>query len=334
MSSNALPNPISVAKVIEQSSNEQAKNNHPLGWFAFLDADHNKPSKESLEALPNKVVASRILPFAFMHTGCLLVLLCGFSWPALVLCIALYFIRMFSMCGFYHRYFSHRTFKTYRWVQFIFAVWGLTAIQKGPLWWAAKHRHHHRYSDMPNDIHSAKQEGFFWSHIGWIMTPKHLHTYYDEIPDFAKFPELVFLNRFDWIVPLLFGVALYGFGFLLQAWLPNSGITPFQTFVWGWFVSTVILYHGTFTINSLSHVFGNRRFETTDTSKNNWFLAIVTLGEGWHNNHHHYCGSVRQGFYWWEYDITYYVLKVFQMLGLIYDLNPVPQKVYEQAKQH
>jgi stearoyl-CoA desaturase (delta-9 desaturase) len=244
----------------------------------------------------------------------------------------LYFVRMFAITGFYHRYFSHRSFHTSRWMQFIFAVVGNTAVQRGALWWASVHRHHHKHSDQPQDAHSPRISGFLWSHIGWMTSSKNFPTNYDSIRDLAKFPELVFLNRFDLVVPAIFGAALYMVGALLARFAPGLETTGGQLFVWGFFVSTVMLLHGTLFINSMAHVIGGRRFKTQDDSRNNFVLALITLGEGWHNNHHRYMSSARQGFYWWELDITYYLLKALAALGLVWDLRTVPESIYAEAE--
>ena len=273
---------------------------------------------------PKKVEWIRNLPYFAMHAACLLVLLVGFSWPALVVCVALYLLRMFAITGFYHRYFSHKTFKTSRAFQFVMAIWGLTAMQRGPLWWAAHHRHHHRHSDEHPDLHSPKQHGMLWSHMFWFTTEAAFGTNQKSVHDLAKFPELRFVDRFDTLVYIAFGVALFLLGLGLAAIGFNT--SGWQIFVWGFFVSTVLTYHGTYTINSLSHKFGNQRYKTGDDSRNNFWLALLTLGEGWHNNHHHYQSSVKQGFYWYEIDITYYTLRAMSWTGLIWDLRGVPEK--------
>jgi stearoyl-CoA desaturase (delta-9 desaturase) len=275
---------------------------------------------------PKKVEWLRNLPYFGMHAACLLVFLVGFSWIALGLCVALYLLRMFAITGFYHRYFSHKTFKTTRAFQFVMAVWGLTAIQRGPLWWAAHHRHHHRHSDEHPDLHSPKQRGMIWSHMFWFTTEAAFGTNQKAVHDLAKYPELRFLDRFDTFVYIAFAVALFFIGVGLDTLFPSLGTSGWQILVWCFFVSTVLTYHGTYTINSLSHKFGSQRYKTGDDSRNNFWLALLTLGEGWHNNHHHYQSSVRQGFYWYEIDITYYTLKAFSWTGLIWDLRGVPEK--------
>ena len=264
------------------------------------------------------------IPYLAMHVACLGVFFVGASWIAVATAIALYAIRMFAITGFYHRYFSHRTFRTSRACQFVFAVLGNSAVQRGPLWWAAHHRHHHRRSDRPDDAHSPTQRGLFWSHTLWFIAKGNFHTDLDAVRDLAKYRELRWLDRFDLVVPVLLAVSMFGFGALLERFAPGLGTNGWQMLVWGFFVSTVVVAHATFTINSLSHLFGRRRYATKDTSRNNWMLALLTLGEGWHNNHHHYCASTRQGFFWWEIDLTYYVLKAMSWVGLVHDLRPVP----------
>jgi stearoyl-CoA desaturase (delta-9 desaturase) len=238
--------------------------------------------------------------------------------------VVFYAVRMFAITAFYHRYFSHRSFKTSRVAQFIFGVLGATAVQRGPVWWAAHHRHHHAHSDKPQDVHSPVQHGFIRAHMGWFLTKKGFTPDLKCVRDLMKYPELQVLDRFDILVPVVFAVAIFFLGVILKHTAPELGTTGWQMLVWGFFISTIACYHGTYTINSLSHVFGRKRYLTGDESRNNWFLALITLGEGWHNNHHHYPSSCRQGFYWWEFDVTYYLLKVMSWLGIIWDLRAVP----------
>ncbi|MBA3709121.1 MAG: fatty acid desaturase, partial [Planctomycetes bacterium] len=249
----------------------------------------------------------RCYPFLLLHLACLTVFLVGWSWVAVGVCVALYVLRMHAITGWYHRYFSHRTFKTNRFWQFVWAAIGNSSSQRGPLWWAAHHRHHHRYSDEPEDIHSPKQRGFWWSHMAWFLTKTNFRSNMEMVPDLAKFPELVWLDRFDSLMPIILGFSCFGLGVALQHWAPGLGTSGAQMLVWGFVISTVVTAHATFTINSLSHVFGSRRYETSDTSRNNLLLALLTLGEGWHNNHHHYQSTVRQGFRWYEIDVTWYL---------------------------
>ena len=275
----------------------------------------------------------RAVPFILVHVACLAVFFVGWSWLAIAIAVALYALRVFTLTGFYHRYFSHRSFKTFRIVQFVFAVIGCSAVQRGPLWWAAHHRHHHVHSDDPEDLHSPKQHGIFFSHTGWFLTPRALLTNYKLIPDFAKFPELRFLDRWDLLVPVLLGVLLFGFGTLVGWLVPDSEVTGVQLLVWGLFISTVAVYHVTYLVNSATHLIGTRRYETKDDSRNSLIVALLTFGEGWHNNHHHYPNSTRQGFYWWEIDITYYGLQFMNMFGLVWDLKAVPKRILEPKKK-
>lgn len=257
-----------------------------------------------------------------------------FDW---IVCGALYVIRMFWVTAGYHRYFSHKSYKTSRWFQFVIAFMAQTSAQKGALWWAAHHRHHHRHSDTPKDPHSMKIYGFWYSHVGWIVGPDFKETDYKTIGDYAKYPELVWLNKNHLVPPVVLAVAVTALG----AWVNGGSVAlmfthhGLSTLFVGFFLSTVILYHGTFSINSIMHKFGKQRYESNDESRNSLWLALITLGEGWHNNHHYYETSGRQGFFWWEIDITYYVLRTFQALGLIWDLKGVPNHIkYSKNKEH
>jgi len=260
------------------------------------------------------------VPFWSVHVAALIgAIWVGWSWAACWWLVGGYAIRMFAITAGYHRYFSHRTFKTSRVFQFILAFLGMTAAQQGPLWWAAHHRRHHKYSDMPEDIHSPRQRGFVWSHMQWILAKRHKATDYERIKDFAKYPELRWLNNHD----LFFVVAL---GFVMYFLLGGS-----TALIWGMFVPTVLCWHITFCINSVAHVLGRRRYDTGDDSRNNATLALLTFGEGWHNNHHHYQRSARQGFFWWEIDVSWYALKVLEALRIVWDVEGVPKHVRDQT---
>jgi stearoyl-CoA desaturase (Delta-9 desaturase) len=299
-------------------------------WF---DADyHRRPTELRIRDI-DRVNWLRCFPFVLLHLSCLAVFFVGWSPTAILTAVGLYLARMFAITGIYHRYFSHRTFKTSRLAQFIFAVVGASSAQRGPLWWAANHRNHHRNSDTPADPHSPVQYGFLRSHAGWFMCTRFYATEYSRIQDFARFPELVWLNRFDKLVPALLGLSIFLFGVWLKQAAPSLGVTGLQLFVWGFVISTTVLFHATASINSLAHLIGNKRYDTGDESRNNFLLALFTLGEGWHNNHHQYMGCTRQGFYWWEVDITYYFLKFFSLCGVIWDLKAVPVKAYDPAVQ-
>ncbi|MDP3608126.1 MAG: acyl-CoA desaturase [Methylophilus sp.] len=275
----------------------------------------------------------RVVPFVGLHLACLSLFWVGWSWFAVIFAALLYAVRMFAITGFYHRYFAHKSFQTSRFGQFVFAIIGATAVQRGPLWWAAHHRDHHVHSDQENDAHSPVQHGFFWSHMGWFLSSANFATKFERVKELAKFPELRFLDRFDVLVPIIFAVAIYVLGEVLAAYAPELNTNGPQLLVWGFVLSTVALYHATFSVNSLAHVWGKRRYQTRDQSRNNFLIALVTLGEGWHNNHHHYPGAAKQGFYWWEIDFTYYGLRVLAALGLIWNLRTVPVEIRE-SKQY
>jgi stearoyl-CoA desaturase (delta-9 desaturase) len=248
-----------------------------------------------------------------MHVASLTAIWLGATVSDVVLCIGLYYLRMFGITGGYHRYFAHKTYRTSRVFQFCLACLGCSALQKGPLWWAAHHRHHHKYSDTENDPHSPVVYSAWWSHLGWVLSTKFDATDWKVVRDLGKFRELRILNQFHWVPGIFVGIACY----LIGGW---SGL------VVGFFISTVLLYHGTFTVNSLCHLFGSRRFQTRDDSRNNPFVAVITLGEGWHNNHHHFQNSVRQGFFWWEIDVAYYIIKCLSWVGLVWDIKRPPTK--------
>jgi stearoyl-CoA desaturase (delta-9 desaturase) len=266
--------------------------------------------KSSAKKLPNWATS---LPFISIHLVCLTAFWTGVDAVSITLCVVLYLVRMFGITGAYHRYFAHRTYKTTRWFQFALACLGCSAMQKGPLWWAGHHREHHIYSDTEDDPHSPRANTFWWAHIGWVLAEDFNHTSWNMVRDWKRYPELRWLNRNHWLPGIVLGAAC----FLIDGW---SGL------VVGFFLSTVLLYHAVFTVNSLCHLFGSRRFKTDDDSRNNWLVAILTLGEGWHNNHHHYQTCANQGFRWWEIDITYYVLHGLQAVGLIWKIRSYPHK--------
>ena len=261
------------------------------------------------------------LPFWGVHVLAIVGLaILGFSWTGVAVCAALYVPRMFFVTGAYHRYFSHRSYKTSRWFQLVLALGAMGTAQKGVLWWAAHHRVHHKLSDAPGDLHSVKQSGFWWAHMGWILARDLEGTDGSRVRDFGKYPELVWLDRWWFVPPVAVGAATFLIG-------------GFFALVWGFAVCQVLCWHGTFTINSLSHLWGGRRYATDDDSRNNPVLALITMGEGWHNNHHHYQVAARQGFRWWEIDATYYVLRALAAVGLIWDLHGVPEHILADEPQ-
>lgn len=267
-----------------------------------------------------RINLTKSMPFFIFHIVAIVgVFLVPFSWKWVALCVAMYYLRMFGVTAGFHRYFSHRTYKTSRAFQFLLACLAQSSAQKGALWWAANHRHHHRFSDQVEDIHSPLHTGFWWSHAGWILTTENDPTRWDQIKDFEKYPELVWLNQWHHVPAVALALVLF-----------FTGGAP--ALFWGFFMSTVLLWHGTFTINSLSHVFGKRRYTTTDTSRNNFWLALLTMGEGWHNNHHTYMSSTNQGFFWWEIDPSYYTLKALSWFGIVWDLRKPPLELLEAKR--
>jgi len=260
------------------------------------------------------------IPFLALHVAAVVGLFFfPITWQGVLLCVVLYYVRMFGINTGYHRYFSHRSFKTNRWFQFLLALLGTLSVQKGVLWWAAHHRNHHKYSDQENDVHSPTIQGFWWSHVGWVLSRKFDKAPLELMKDFEKYPEIQWLNRHFLIPVVLYAAALYAFG----GW---------AAFFWGFVVSTVVLWHGTFTVNSLAHLWGKRRYNTGDTSRNNLWIALITLGEGWHNNHHYYMNSARQGFFWWEIDASYYVLRMLSWARIVWDIRVPPAHVLSSQK--
>ena len=261
-----------------------------------------------------RIPHARSAPMYLIHAVALVgPFLVRFSWNYVWMAVALYVARMAFLSGGYHRYFAHRSYETSRAFQFVIAFLGGTCAQRGALWWAANHRHHHRYSDRPEDLHSPREKGLLWSHLGWVLSKRFEPTQLDRVPDLARFPELRWLDRHHFAPSWV----LLGTLFLLGG---------FPAAIWGSFVSTVVLWHGTFTINSLAHAFGSRRYGTRDDSRNNALLAVITLGEGWHNNHHHYPGSASLGFFWWEIDPTFWMLRILKATGLIWNLRVPPAR--------
>jgi len=253
------------------------------------------------------------VPFLAIHAIPLAAVLTGITARAVGVAIVFYVARMLFVTAGYHRYFAHRSYRVSRPVQLLLAFGGTTAAQKGPLWWAAHHRAHHRRTDRPGDVHSPA-DGFWWSHVGWILSDRHKRADERLVADLAAFPELRWLDRHDWVGPW----TLAGVSYLVAGW---SGL------VIGFFGSTVAVWHATFLVNSAAHVFGRRRYDTPDTSRNSLPVAFVTFGEGWHNNHHRYPAAARQGHAWWELDLTYLVLRGLAAVGVVHDLRPAPVPV-------
>jgi stearoyl-CoA desaturase (delta-9 desaturase) len=298
-------------------------------WLSNADsyADRLRPSeREQLDKL-------RVGFFLAIHLGCLAVIWVGVSGAAVAAFFASYVARMFFVTAFYHRYFSHRAFGAGRITQFVMALLGCTAGQRGPLWWAGHHREHHLLADTPDDPHSPAHRGMWYAHTVWFLTKGSFRLRSERIRDWQRFPELRWLERFDWVPFVALGAGMYVLGEWLSTRYPGAGTSGWQMLVWGFFLSTVALYHATYTINSLAHRYGSRRFSTRDSSRNNFLLALLTLGEGWHNNHHRYPVSARQGFFWWEVDVSFIVLRGLSALGIVRDLRPVPASVLREARR-
>jgi stearoyl-CoA desaturase (delta-9 desaturase) len=260
------------------------------------------------------IIYPSAIPFILVHLACVGAIWTGVTWQAVAIAAALYWLRIFAIGAGYHRYFAHRAYATSRVAQFVLAALCQSTAQRSVLWWAAKHRHHHLHSDTELDVHSPRHTSFLYSHVGWIFAAKHDTTDLVKMGDFAHFPELMWLHRYELVPAVLLAVLC----FLIGGW---PGL------IVGFFWSTVLVYHATFSINSLAHVWGRKRYVTGDDSRNNWVLATFTMGEGWHNNHHAYQSSVRQGFKWWEYDPTYYILKALSWIGVVWDLKKPPAAV-------
>jgi stearoyl-CoA desaturase (delta-9 desaturase) len=244
-------------------------------------------------AIPLAVL--HLLPFGLIFTG--------MTGADAIMALIFFWARMFLIGAVFHRYLAHRSYKMGRKTQFVMTAATCTSFESGPLWWAANHRHHHAESDTEHDIHSPRFRGLWWAHLGWVISGKHADLKAELIPDFLKFPEMRFLERWNWVPGVLASAVILFF----MGW---SGFFAF-------FLSTVVLHHVTYCVNSLNHVWGSQRYDTGDTSRNNALIAFFTMGEGWHNNHHHFQSSARQGFFWWEWDPTYYILKLMEKVGLV-----------------
>ena len=281
---------------------------------------HEDLTARGSDAEHDDIIYPSAVPFVLVHLACFAAIWTGVTATAVVLGIALYWLRLFAIGAGYHRYFSHRAYSTGRVFQFLLAFFAQSTAQKSVLWWAAKHRHHHLHSDTELDVHSPRQKGFLYSHVGWIFARRHDATDLVKVQDLAAFPELLWLHKYELVPPIILAATC----FIVAGW---SGL------VVGFFWSTVLVYHATFGINSLAHVYGSQRYVTGDDSRNNWLLALATMGEGWHNNHHAYQSSVRQGFRWWEIDLTYYILKALSWVGVVWDLKTPPAEVVRNEQR-
>lgn len=266
-------------------------------------------------------LCAHMVGYAAIHAGALAVVLVpGDVSGGLAILAVTYYVRAFGLGAGYHRYFAHRSFKTSRAMQLVLGVLGLSALQRGPLWWAETHRRHHRHADTPDDLHSPRYQGFWYAHFGWPFDPLYADTRLDEIRDLARYPELRWLDAPSASRLML---VLYAGG--LWALFGVHGL------LWGFCVSTVCLWHTVHWIQSMSHsVGGYRRFDTADRSRNHWGLGLVSLGE-FHNNHHYRASSARQGYAWWEMDLVFWMLRALGALGFVWDVKDTlhdPPRVY------
>src|ERR1700740_356249 len=277
-------------------------------------------SDGNVDDVHSDIVHPQAIPFVLVHLGCLAAIWTGVPWQAALLCVGLYWLRIFAIGAGYHRYFSHHAYSTSRAFQFVLAFLSQTTAQKSVLWWAAKHRQHHLHSDTSRDVHSPRRHGFIYSHMGWIFVRKHSPTDLAKVADLARYPELRWLHKFEQLPAVALALAC-----LLVAGWSGLGV--------GFFWSTVVVFHATFSINSLAHGSGSRRYVTGDDSRNNWLLALFTMGGGWHNKHHAGPRSIRQGFRWWEIDPTYYVLWGLSGLGIVWKLKTPPATVLRNEQR-
>jgi stearoyl-CoA desaturase (delta-9 desaturase) len=272
------------------------------------------------------------IPLLFMHLCCAGVFFVQGGWPAFLIFSAMYLLHVFALTAGYHRYFSHKTFKTSRSFQFILALIGTTAAQRDPLWWASHHRMHHQHSDTENDVHSPRHRGFWWAHIGWVMNRELLETRLDKVKEFAKYPELMWLNRHPYAPAFILASLLLAAGSFIHWVRPEWGVTGPQFLFYGFFLSTIAVYHVTFCINSVAHMVGRKPYAVDDDSRNNWLLALLAMGEGWHNNHHRYAVCARQGFRWWEIDFSYMILRALQFFRIVWDIREPPKSILAEQR--
>ena len=286
--------------------------------------------KHTLEEQENRLLIISS-PLVFMHLACIGIFFTGFSWVAVWALLITYFIRVFALTAGFHRYFSHRSFKTSRFFQFVLAWLGTSAAQMGPMWWAAHHRHHHQHSDTEEDVHSPVAKDVFWAHVGWVLCQTYGGTDTNKVKDLYKYPELRFIDRWHAIPAISLGLILFFIGNRLNFYYPDLGTSGWQLVMWGFFLSTALVYHVTFCVNSVTHIIGNKRFKNEDESRNNSWVAMLTFAERRHNTPHRNPPSARQGMYWWEFDLSFLLLRLLEKLGLIWDLKVYPKAIYEEA---
>jgi stearoyl-CoA desaturase (delta-9 desaturase) len=262
-----------------------------------------------------------IFMFLF-HAGAVAALF-FFTWKAFLVACFLWWVSGSLGIGMsYHRLLTHRGYKTPKWVEYFLTVCATLALEGGPIFWVATHRIHHKYSDQEGDPHSPI-DGTWWAHMGWILMGKSMHhdttTLARYVPDLAKDQVHVWLTKYHYIPMTVLGVVLLAIGGL-----------PFL--LWGIFLRTVVGLHATWAVNSVTHMWGSRRFSTRDLSTNNFLVAILTFGEGWHNNHHAHPVSARHGLAWYEFDISWITLKMLAAVGVVRDLKVAKIREQQLAK--
>ena len=271
-------------------------------------------------------VMTVIIGMTVFHLACLAAFYTGISLTAVIVAFIAYVMRGMGVTTGFHRLLAHRSFKTNRVVQFMFALAGSLAVQGGPLWWVAHHREHHAETDTERDIHSPVIHGLWRSHMGWMMTDAAFNEKGTNSRDLHKFPEIKFLQRYYvWLIVAQIA-GFYGLGAWLSGAFPDLGTSGAQLVVWGFFISTVFTWHVTFMVNSVCHRWGGQPYDTGDASTNNIFIGIFAFGEGWHNNHHFYPSSARHGLRWWQLDVTWYLIRVMQAVGLVSDAK-IPKEL-------
>lgn len=282
-------------------------------------------------AFKQVVLAARL---TFVFGGSAAAFFFPVSLELVALMVISFVVRTFGWEAGHHRYFAHRSFKTSRIFQFVLGALGAMSGQRGPLWWAAVHREHHSYADTDKDPHSPLKRGWFFAYLGWLFERPDGQTNYDNVKDWAQFPELVWLNEHHYVFPYF----LLCLTFVLGQWTPLFGWgAGIEAVIWGFCISTALSLQGTHMVNAFAHAqqsgwFTYRNYPTDDRSQNHWLLCIVTLGASWHNNHHRYPVAARAGFRWWELDLTFIALRGLAALGLVWDLRAVPGHVLQEVR--
>lgn len=268
-----------------------------------------------------------VLPLILLHLACALVFAVGASKVAVAAFLITTTAQIFGITTGFHRLLAHQAFKTSRVFRFLLAGLGVLAGQNGPLWWVSHHRQHHGHADADGDTHSPRGS-FFWGHMGWLFSPRCIPYRHELVRDLDRLPEMRWLERHSYVVTLGYAFAMFLLG---EAWGrldPEAGTSGAQLVLWGSVLSTVFCYHAIWSANSVGHRFGTRRFPTHDNSRNNLLVSLVTLGDGWHHNHHFCPWSARHGFRWWEIDVNYAVLRLLAWAGVVWDLRLPPERVY------